>query len=111
MPSPRSNVPAAPPPYSSLRLPPVALAVTAAMAMAACGKKPEEKAAAQQQMPAVPAGEVAATPAAVGLGTELPGRVEARRVAQIPPRRAGIVQQRLFPERSDVKAGQGRDLM
>lgn len=82
MPSTRSNVSAAPSPYSSLRLTTVALAVTAAMAMAACGKKPEEKAAAQQQMPAVPVGVVVATPADVGLVTELPGRVDARRVAQ-----------------------------
>src|SRR5256885_363546 len=106
MPSTRSNVSAAPSPYSSLRLTTVALAVTAAMAMAACGKKPEEKAAAQQQMPAVPVGVVVATPADVGLVTELPGRVDARRVAQIRARSAGIVQERLFREGSDVKAGQ-----
>ncbi|KFJ13964.1 efflux transporter, RND family, MFP subunit [Delftia acidovorans] len=106
MPSTRSNVSAAPSPYSSLRLTTVAPAVTAAMAMAACGKKPEEQAAAQQQMPAVPVGVVVATPADVGLVTELPGRVDARRVAQIRARSAGIVQERLFKEGSDVKAGQ-----
>ena len=53
MPSTRSNVSAAPSPYNSLRLTTVALAVTAAMAMAACGKKPEEQAAAQQQLPLI----------------------------------------------------------
>jgi len=42
----------------------------------------------------------------VGLLTELPGRLEASRVAQVRARAAGIVQQRLFQEGSDVKAGQ-----
>jgi membrane fusion protein, multidrug efflux system len=38
--------------------------------------------------------------------TELPGRVEASRVAQVRARVTGIVQQRLFREGSDVRAGQ-----
>ncbi|HEX2540943.1 MAG TPA: efflux RND transporter periplasmic adaptor subunit [Caldimonas sp.] len=42
----------------------------------------------------------------VGLITELPGRLEASRVAQVRARAAGIVQKRLFTEGSDVKAGQ-----
>ncbi|MCA4902959.1 MAG: efflux RND transporter periplasmic adaptor subunit [Rhodocyclaceae bacterium] len=42
----------------------------------------------------------------VGLVTELPGRTEASRVAQVRARAAGILQQRLFREGSDVKAGQ-----
>jgi membrane fusion protein (multidrug efflux system) len=42
----------------------------------------------------------------VGLVTELPGRLEASRVAQVRARAAGIVQQRLFREGSDVRAGQ-----
>ena len=49
---------------------------------------------------------VVATPRAVGLTTELPGRLEASRVAQVRARAAGIVQKRLFVEGSDVKAGQ-----
>jgi len=40
------------------------------------------------------------------LTTELPGRVEASRVAQVRARVTGIVQKRLFREGSDVKAGQ-----
>jgi membrane fusion protein (multidrug efflux system) len=40
------------------------------------------------------------------LSTELPGRVEASRVAQVRARVTGIVQKRLFREGSDVKAGQ-----
>jgi membrane fusion protein, multidrug efflux system len=42
----------------------------------------------------------------VGLVTELPGRLEASRVAQVRARVAGIVLRRLFIEGSDVKAGQ-----
>ena len=42
----------------------------------------------------------------VGLVTELPGRTEASRVAQVRARAAGILQQRLFREGSDVKSGQ-----
>lgn len=51
-------------------------------------------------------GVVTVTPGDVGLVTELPGRLEASRVAQVRARVAGIVQQRLFREGSDVKAGQ-----
>lgn len=42
----------------------------------------------------------------VGLVTELPGRLEASRVAQVRARAAGIVQKRLFVEGSQVQAGQ-----
>ena len=42
----------------------------------------------------------------VGLITELPGRLEASRVAQVRARAAGIVQKRLFTEGSGVRAGQ-----
>ncbi len=42
----------------------------------------------------------------VGLIEELPGRVEPLRIAQVRARAAGIVQQRLFREGADVKAGQ-----
>ena len=56
--------------------------------------------------PPVEVGVVTATPGDVGLITELPGRVEASRVAQVRARAAGILQQRVFKEGSDVKAGQ-----
>ncbi len=42
----------------------------------------------------------------IGLTTELPGRLEASRVAQVRARAAGILQKRLFREGSDVKAGE-----
>lgn len=59
-------------------------------------------------MPPPPAevGVVTVTPSDVGLVTELPGRLEASRVAQVRARAAGILQKRLFTEGSDVKAGQ-----
>jgi len=46
------------------------------------------------------------SPAAVTLTSELPGRTEASRVAQVRARTAGIVLQRVFKEGGDVKAGE-----
>jgi membrane fusion protein (multidrug efflux system) len=57
-------------------------------------------------MPPPQVGVVTVEPGNVGLLTELPGRLEASRVAQVRARVAGIVQERLFREGSDVKAGQ-----
>ncbi|WP_457330552.1 efflux RND transporter periplasmic adaptor subunit [Rhizobacter sp. P5_C2] len=51
-------------------------------------------------------GVVTVAPREVGLVTELPGRLEASRVAQVRARAAGILQKRLFREGSDVKSGQ-----
>lgn len=56
--------------------------------------------------PPAEVGVVTVTPQGVGLATELPGRLEATRVAQVRARVAGILQKRLFREGSDVKAGQ-----
>ncbi len=49
---------------------------------------------------------VAVAPKTTPLVTELPGRVEASRVAQVRARVNGIVLKRLFREGSEVKAGQ-----
>ena len=56
-------------------------------------------------MPAAEVGVVTVEPRTLGLVTELPGRLEASRVAQVRARVAGILQKRLFREGSDVKAG------
>ena len=56
--------------------------------------------------PPAEVGVVTVAPRPVGLVTELPGRLEASRVAQVRARAAGILQKRLFVEGSDVKAGQ-----
>jgi membrane fusion protein (multidrug efflux system) len=57
-------------------------------------------------MPPASVGVVTVTTGDIGLTTELPGRLEASRVAQVRARAAGILQKRLFTEGSEVKAGQ-----
>ena len=87
----------------------VSLVAAGALAtlLAACGKADDKAAGGgAPQMPAPEVGVVTATVGDVGLITELPGRVEASRTAQVRARAAGILQQRLFKEGSDVKAGQ-----
>lgn len=79
----------------------------AVLLVSACGKPDGQSAGAGgPKPPPVEVGVVTATPGDVGLITELPGRVEASRVAQVRARAAGILQQRVFKEGSDVKAGQ-----
>lgn len=81
--------------------------VALAAVLAACGKSaPPQAAAPGGGMPAPEVGVVTVAPGDVGLVTELPGRLEASRVAQVRARAAGILQERLFREGSDVKAGQ-----
>lgn len=79
-----------------------------AVVLAACGKAEGPAAGAPGGAGAPPPAEVGVvtvTPGDVGLITELPGRLEASRVAQVRARVAGIVQERLFREGSEVKAG------
>jgi membrane fusion protein, multidrug efflux system len=86
---------------------PLLVIAAAALLLIACGKSDDKSpVGAPPQMPAPEVGVVTATPGDVGLLTELPGRVEASRTAQVRARAAGILQQRLFKEGSDVKAGQ-----
>ena len=85
----------------------VSAALAASVSLVACGNK--EGAAAPQGAGAPPPPEVGVLTVAmadVGVVTELPGRLEASRVAQVRARAAGILQHRLFREGSDVKAGQ-----
>ena len=79
-----------------------------ALALAACGQgngAPSPQAGGGAPPPPE-VGVITVTSGDVGLVTELPGRLEASRVAQVRARAAGIVQQRLFREGSDVRAGQ-----
>jgi membrane fusion protein, multidrug efflux system len=85
-------------------LPWVAASLTS-MILAACGQGSAQQGPAGG-MPPAEVGVITVTPGDVGLVTELPGRLEASRVAQVRARAAGIVQQRMFREGSDVKAGQ-----
>jgi len=71
-------------------------------ALAACS----DKAPPSGPPPAPEVGVVAVALRTLDVPTELPGRVEAARVAQVRARVTGIVQKRLFAEGSDVKAGQ-----
>ena len=81
--------------------------VLCASLLAACGKSGQANAQGPGTgMPPPEVGVVTVQPRDVGLLTELPGRLEASRVAQVRARAAGIVQERLFREGSDVKAGQ-----
>lgn len=89
-----------------MRLGVAAGGLSVVLLLAACGKSEAPPAAAGGGMPPPEVGVVVATPGDVGLVTELPGRLEASRVAQVRARAAGILQKRLFREGSDVKAGQ-----
>lgn len=83
----------------------LAVALAAALALGACGQKSDAPAAgASPRAPEV--GVITVQPRDIGLVTELPGRLEASRVAEVRARAAGILQKRLFREGSDVKAGQ-----
>ena len=82
------------------------MALAWAAALAGCGPGTPAVPAAGNAPPPPEVGVVTASPGDVGLVTELPGRTEASRVAQVRARAAGILQQRLFREGSDVKAGQ-----
>jgi len=82
-----------------------ALTAAATVALlASCG--PKGAAPGPAAATPVEVGVVAVAPTTVDLVTELPGRTEASRVAQVRARAAGILQRRLFREGSDVKAGQ-----
>lgn len=83
--------------------------ISAALLLSACGKNAADTGAASAASAARPAPEVGVITVQlgdIGLLTELPGRLEASRVAQVRARSAGIVQKRVFREGSDVKAGQ-----
>ncbi len=82
-------------------------ALLALLLLVACGAKDAAApAAAGKTTPPPEVGVVTVQPQAVTLRTELPGRVEALRVAQVRARVNGVVLKRLFKEGSDVKAGQ-----
>ena len=83
-----------------------AVVVAALLALAACGgQKPGAAAAGGGMPPPPPVGVVTVAPQTVALQTELPGRVEAQRVAQVRARVTGVVLQRQFREGSEVRAG------
>jgi len=86
----------------------VALALATVFFLTACGEEPAggPPMGMGGNMPPPQVGVVEVQPQDIGLVTELPGRLEASRVAEVRARAAGILQKRLFEEGSDVKAGQ-----
>ena len=81
----------------------IAAAALTLSLLSACGDK---AATAGGPPPPATVSVVTVAPAAVTLSTELPGRLEASRIAQVRARTAGIVLQRVFKEGGEVKQGE-----
>ncbi|KAF3997460.1 efflux RND transporter periplasmic adaptor subunit [Glaciimonas immobilis] len=80
----------------------MALAIALLSTVAACGKKPDAPVAPPPSEVAI----ITIAPELLSLSSELPGRLEATRIAEVRARAAGIVLKRNFVEGSDVKAGE-----
>ncbi len=91
--------------HTNGRLIPSSLLLASALALTACGDKQGAAPGAAGGMPPPEVSVVTIAPGKLALTTELPGRIEAVRTADVRARVAGIVQQRVFHEGSDVKAG------
>lgn len=83
----------------------LSIALNLGLGMSLVGCSPSNTAA-PTAPPPPEVGVVTVATTATALNTELPGRLEAFRTAQVRARVAGILQKRLFTEGSDVKAGQ-----
>ncbi len=95
----------------SQRVPSLALLVLLLSLLAACGRDAAAPAGpggapGGGAPPPPPVGVLTVAPQRVALLTELPGRVEPRRVAQVRARVNGVVLKRQFDEGSEVRAGQ-----
>lgn len=90
----------------SLRKVAIVLAVTLGFA-AGCSNEPAgANAAAGAAPPPAPVGVVTVAQAPITVSSELPGRLDATRIAEVRARVAGVVLERAFREGSDVRAGQ-----
>ena len=90
---------------------PIPLLLAGLLALSACSPQGDAAGGAKGGppgggMPPATVGVVTVQPGNVALATELPGRLEAWRVAQVRARVPGIVAKRLFTEGAAVKAGQ-----
>ena len=83
----------------------LALSITAAAVLTACGPADAQGGGHQAQGPA-PVGVIKLQPQRVALNAELAGRTVATQTAEVRPQVTGIVKTRAFTEGSDVKAGQ-----
>ena len=73
--------------------------------LAGCGKQEQAAGGPGGEMPPAEVGVVTITPGKLALTSELPGRLEALRTADVRARVSGIVLERVFREGSDVRAG------
>ena len=73
--------------------------------LAGCGKQEQAAGGGGGDMPPAEVGVVTITPGKLALTSELPGRLEALRTADVRARVSGIVLERVFREGSDVRAG------
>lgn len=78
----------------------LASALAIAVTLAGCGKQPDAPAQGPAEV-----GVVTIQPQRLAVTTELPGRTNAYQIAEVRPQVGGILQQRLFREGADVKAG------
>lgn len=102
--------------YASKVMRMAAIAAATALALSACNKGSDatqgakdgkgQQAAAQKEAPPPVVGVVTVHPETVALTTELPGRLESLRTADVRAQVGGIIQKRLFQEGSYVHAGQ-----
>lgn len=83
-------------------------AVALATLLSGCNKEDQaaQQQQQQQQQQAPQVGVVTLQPQAFTLTTELPGRTNAYRIAEVRPQVNGIILKRLFKEGSEVKQGQ-----
>lgn len=87
----------------SRRISQISAALLIVAALAACGDK--QGAAPAGGTPPPEVGVVTVTPKPLAVTTELPGRLEGTRTAEVRARVEGIVKERVYKEGSDVKAG------
>ena len=79
-----------------------AIAVASVLALSACSKGQQQ----QQQAPELVVSVLTVKAEDTTISTELPGRLESFRSAEVRPQVSGIIKRRLFQEGSYVQAGQ-----
>lgn len=84
----------------------IGLLAAAMLVLTGCQDEAADGAQAQQAAPPPPpVGIVEATPEAIPVVSELPGRISPTRIAEVRPRVGGIVLERVFEQGTDVEAG------
>lgn len=77
-----------------------------AILAAGCGNKNAASQAPSKEMPPAEVAVITVAPQQLALTNEMPGRLEATRIAQVRARVPGVVLKRVFREGSEVKAGE-----